>query len=134
MIWVVIGIVTLILAGFILYLFGFRWGRMARHASVEVPGESVVELPAGRVAVYYEDGFRWRYSERARPWAGFSMLVSAEASGERLDLEPPEKRTTFRSRGRNRIPYGALDVPRAGRYKVSSQVDADAVDPRIIFG
>lgn len=134
MIWVTVGIVALGIITFVVYLFVIRWNRLARHGSVEVPGESVVELPAGQVAVYYEDAFRWRYSQRPEPWAGFSMLVSDEQSGERVDLAPPEAQTTFKSRGRNRIPFGSLNLPRAGRYRVKAQIDADATQPRITFG
>ena len=134
MIWVTVGIVALGIVAFVLYLFVFRWNRMARHGSVEVPGESALELPAGPVAVYYEDAFKWRYSERPEPWSGFSMLVSDEQSGERVDLAPAEAKTTFKSRGKNRIPYGSLNLHRAGRYRVKSQIDADATQPRITFG
>ncbi len=134
MIWVLTAAIALVIVSVPLYLFVFRWNRLARHGSVEVPGEAVVELPAGPVAVYYEDAFRWRYSERPKPWSGFSMLVSEEQGGERVDLKPAEAKTTFKARGRNRIPYGVLPIPRAGRYRVRSQIDADAVQPRITFG
>ncbi len=134
MIWVAIGLVTLVVLGFPLYLFVFRWNRLARHGSVEVPGESVVELPEGPVTVYYEDAFKWRYSERPEPWSGFSVLVSDERNGERIDLGPPEPKTTYKARGKNRIPYGSLQLPGAGRYRVKSQIGADATNPRITFG
>lgn len=134
MIWVLVALLALGVAAFLLYLFVFRWNRMDRYGSVEVPGDSVVQLPAGRVRVYYEDRFRWRFSDTAEPWSGFSMLVSEEPGGARVDLQEPQAKTTFKARGRNRIPYGELELPHAGGYRVSSQVDADAVDPRITFG
>jgi hypothetical protein len=134
MIWVLIALIALLILAVPLYLFVFRWNRLARHGSVEVPGESLVELPDGPVEIYYEDAFKWRYSERAKPGPGFSMLVSDERSGERIDLDPPEAKTTFKARGKNRIPYGLLTLPRAGRYRVESRIDADAVNPRITFG
>ena len=134
MTWVVFGLVTVAVATFLLYMFAVRFNRMHRHGSVAVPGESVIELPAGRVVVHYEDRFRWRPSDRPRPWDGFSMLVSDEESGERIDLGPPPSETAVKARGRNRIPYGTLELPHAGRYRIRSQIEADATEPRIIFG
>ncbi len=116
------------------YVFVVRTRRFGRYGSVEVPGDEVIELPAGEVAVYYQDAFKWRYSERPRPAAGFSVLVSVEGGGERLDLRPPRTDTVYKSGGRNRIPYGLLRVPRAGRHRVVSRVGADAVEPRVTFG
>lgn len=134
MIWVLVGLVAAFTVGFFLYLFVFRWNALARHGSVEVPGESVVELPAGSVAVYYEDAHKWRYSERPEPARDFSVLFSEEPGGRRIDLAPPEAEATYKARGRNRIPYGVLNVPGAGRVRVKSQIHADAAEPRITFG
>lgn len=134
MIWVLIGLTTALIFAFVLYLFVFRWNRMARHGSVEVPGESLVELPAGDVVLYYQDSFKWRYSERPRPWSGFSVLVSEEGSEQRIDLAPAPGEAIYKSRGKNRIPFGTLRLPRAGRYRVRSQIDSDAAEPRITFG
>jgi hypothetical protein len=85
------------------------------------------------VLVYYEDAFRWRPSQKPEPWAGFSMLVSDEESGRRIDLGPPHSEVAYKSTGKNRVPYGVLDLPRAGRYRVVSKVEPDAHDPHITF-
>jgi hypothetical protein len=118
----------------LVYLFVIRTRRFERYGSAAVPGDEVIELPAGEVAVYYQDASKWRHSERPRPAEGFSVLVSVEAGGERLDLRPPRTDTVYKSGGRNRIPYGLLQVPRAGRHRVVSRVGADAVEPRVTFG
>lgn len=134
MIWVLIGLLAAVVVGTFVYLFVIRWGRLERYGSVAVPGESVVELPAGEVVLYYQDSHKWRYSERPRPWSGFSVLVSDEQGGERVDLGPAPERAIYKARGKNRIPYATLSLPAAGRYRVRSQIDAEGIEPRITFG
>ncbi|HEX2360385.1 MAG TPA: hypothetical protein VHH72_11280 [Solirubrobacterales bacterium] len=133
MTWVVFALVTVAVIAFFLYLFVFRFRRLARLGRIEVPGDTVIELPAGRVLVYYEDAFRWRPSQKPEPWAGFSMLVSDERSGARIDLGPPHSEVAYKSSGKNRVPYGVLDLPHAGRYRIVSQVEPDAQSPHITF-
>lgn len=134
MIWLLVGLIAAATAAFLLYLFVFRWRQMARLGNVEVPCDTVVELPAGKIVVYYQDGFRWRYSEPPRPWSGFSVLISDEGDGRRIDLGPPPKQATIKHAGTNRVPYGTMTLPQAGRYRIVSQVDADATEPAITFG
>jgi hypothetical protein len=132
--FVLAGALALITTLIFFYLFVVRTRRFERHGSVEVPGDEVLELPEGEVAIYYQDAFKWRHSERPRVWEGFSLLVSDETSGERLDVRPPGNETVYKSAGRNRIPYGLLQVPRAGPYRVVSRIGPDAAGPRVTFG
>ncbi len=134
MIWLLTGLLAAFVVGFFVYFFVVRWARLARHGSVAVPGEEVVELPAGEVVVYYQDSQRFRYSERPEPWRGFSVLVSADEGGERVDLDEPPHSAIYKVRGKTRIPYATLRLPRAGRYRVRSQIDAEAIEPRVTFG
>ena len=134
MIWVLTGLLAAFVVGFFVYFFVVRWARLERHGSVAVPGEEVVELPAGEVVVYYQDSQRFRYSERPEPWPGFSVLVSADEGGERVDLDEPPHTAIYKVRGKTRIPYATLRLPRAGRYRVRSQIDAEAIEPRVTFG
>ncbi|MDP9228032.1 MAG: hypothetical protein M3M99_03135 [Actinomycetota bacterium] len=133
MIWVVIGAIAVSIVAFFVYFFLIRWRRMARYGRLEVPGEGVVQLPAGTVTVYYEDAFKWRYSERPRPWSGFSVLVSGP-DDQRIDLRQPKNATATKTAGKVRIPFGVIELPRAGAYRVRSQVDADATGPHVTFG
>ena len=134
MIWLLTGLLAAFVVGFFVYFFVVRWARLERHGSVAVPGEEVVELPAGEVVVYYQDSQRFRYSERPEPWRGFSVLVSADEGGERVDLDEPPHSAIYKVRGKTRIPYATLRLPRAGRYRVRSQIDAEAIEPRVTFG
>ena len=134
MTWIVIGLLAAFVVGFFVYFFVIRFGRLERHGSVAVPGDEIVELPAGEVVLYYQDSQRFRYSEKPEPWRGFSVLVSEADDGERVDLGEPPDVATYKVRGKTRIPYATLSLPRAGRYRVQSQIDAEAIEPRITFG
>jgi hypothetical protein len=133
MIWVVIAAVAVAIIGAI-YFFWIRWRLMARHGRLEVPCDTEIPLPAGEVVVYYEDRFRWRYPDRPRPWDGFSLLISDAEDGARVDLADPPTETAVKTWGKNRIPYAAIRLPRAGRYRVVARIDPDATDPAVIFG
>jgi hypothetical protein len=133
MVIVLIVAISLLVTALLVYLFVVRPRTSRRLGVVAVPGEATIELPAGEIGVFYEDRFAWRYSERPKPWSGFSMLVSDEG-GKRVDLGPPKDETVIKSGGKNVIPYGTLELPSAGRYTVKSQVDSDALEPRITFG
>jgi hypothetical protein len=134
-IWVLIGALAAFVVGFFVYFFVIRFKRLERFGSVAVPGDEVVQLPAGDVKVYYEDSRRFRYSETPEPWRGFSVLVSNAESGRRIDLaDPPRAATTYKVRGKTRIPFGTLRLPAEGGYRVVSNIDPEALDPRITFG
>ncbi|MDP9189952.1 MAG: hypothetical protein M3O25_11965 [Actinomycetota bacterium] len=133
MIWVLIAALTLGIVAFFVYLFVVRPRALERYGALEVPGEQTIELPAGEVGVFYQDAARWRFSERARVGPGFSVLISDE-SGERVDLREPGSETIYKSGGKNRIPYGCVSLPEAGRYRVASQIDSGVEKPLVTFG
>lgn len=134
MVWAVVGLIALFTTALFVYFFVVRPRGFARLGRLAVPGDDVIELPAGRHRVYYEDGFRWRYSDVPRPWDGFSLLLSEESSGKRIDLEPAPDQSIIKAGGRNRIPYATVELPAGGRYRVTTQVSSDAVDPYVTFG
>ncbi len=51
-----------------------------------------------------------------------------------MDLGPAPDTATYKVRGKTRIPYATLDLPSAGRYRVRSQIDPEALEPRVTFG
>ena len=120
MVWLAVAVVALATTAVLVYFFVVR--------------PRGFELPAGTHRVYYEDTFRWRYSEVPRPWDGFSMLISEEESDRRIDLGPAPDQSTIKSGGRNRIPYATVELPVAGRYRVTTRVGAGASDPYVTFG
>ncbi len=62
------------------------------------------------------------------------MLISEEESDRRIDLGPAPDQSTIKSGGRNRIPYATVELPAAGRYRVTTRVGAGASDPYVTFG
>ncbi|MGH2923386.1 MAG: hypothetical protein ACRDKH_05080 [Solirubrobacterales bacterium] len=134
MTWVAAAVVALGLIAVVIYLFVFRWRRMARHGRLEVPCDEVVALPAGDVVVYYEDSVRRRYSERPEVPAGLSILVSEAEGGERVDLANPPTDTATKRGGRTRIPHASLRPPRAGRYRVVASLGGAAGGAAITLG
>ena len=135
MIWVLTGLLAAFVVGFFVYFFVVRWSRLERHGSVAVPGER------GRRA--------------ARPARSSSTTRTPSASATRRSLSPGgdsrcssaprtaasgltwtslPHRAIYKVRGKTRIPYATLRLPRAGRYRVRSQIDAEAIEPRITFG
>ena len=134
MVWVAVAVIAVATTALFVYLFLIRPRGFGRLGRVAVPGDEVIELPAGRHHVYYEDAFRWRYSDIPRPWDGFSLLISDEQTGKRVDLEPPPDQSTIKSGGRNRIPFATVELPADGSYRVKTQVNSDAEDPYVTFG
>jgi hypothetical protein len=124
-----------------------------RYGRVAVPGLETVELPAGHVAIYYEqswdpggrlisdDGGFWvphdlwlRVTEVASgnelaitfpPGAelGSGFLRSAESGYLRFGV------ASYRRPGLARAYVGRIDVPRRGRYTVETDVDAPYPGP-----
>lgn len=134
MIWVAMVLIAAALTAVLVYLFVIRFRGMAKLGRLSVPCDEVIELPAGRHTVYYEDSFRWRFSDIPRPWDGFSLLISDEQSGGRIDLEKAPDETAIKTSGRNRIPYATVNLPHDGSYRVRAQVNADATEPFVTFG
>lgn len=134
MVWLAVAVVALAITAVLVCFFVIRPRSFARLGRLPVPGDEVVELPAGTHRIYYEDSFRWRYSEVPRPGDGFSMLISEEGSDRRIDLGPAPDQSTIKSGGRNRIPYATIELPAAGRYRVTTRVGAGASDPYVTFG
>lgn len=133
MTWIVIGLVTVLTIGFVIYLFYLRPRAYARFGSLDVPGDDKISLPAGEIGIFYEDNQRWRFSDRPAIGDGFSVLVSDE-SGDRLDIADPGTDVVWKSSGKNRIPYGVLSVPAPAKVRVVSQLNAELDMARITFG
>ena len=133
MIWIVIGLVTVLTIGFVVYLFYLRPRQYQRYGALVVPGDDEIRLPAGEIGIFYEDNQRWRFSDRPQVGDGFSVLVS-DQSGERLDIADPGTDVVWKSSGKNRIPYGVLSVSAPATFRVVSRLNAELDMARITFG
>ena len=101
-----------------------RAGRRGRSSSPPARWSSTTRTPSASA------------TRRSRsPGAGFSVLVSEADGGERVDLGEPAQHRHLQGRGaRPGSPTPRSSLPRAGRYRVQSQIDAEAIEPRITFG
>ncbi len=112
------------------------------YGSVAIPGERVLELPRGEVAVFYQE----RIADAADPLRDDGGLtepspepdyeVRPAAGGEPLELDADGGREVSGSDERRRVEIERLDVPAAGAYRVTGRsIDRpQANDPELTFG
>ncbi|CAN5563058.1 hypothetical protein BH20ACT15_BH20ACT15_04450 [soil metagenome] len=132
MIWAAIAVLVVTI-GVVSFIFFIRPRRYSRHAVLEVPGEATITLPAGEVGVFYEDAERWGYAERPKVADGLSLVVS-DVSGTRVDLIEPETELAWKGPGKNRVPYGTLELPSGGSFRVTTRLSGEVKAPRLTFG
>lgn len=112
------------------------------YGAVEIPGERVLQLPRGEVAVYYRERIAGAADplrddgglEEPSPEADYE--VRPAAGGEPLELDGDGGREVSGSEQRRRVEIESLDVPAAGAYRVIARsVDRPrANDPELTFG
>jgi hypothetical protein len=96
------------------------------YGSVSVPGQQVLELPAGDVRVNFESdatGSRDTGSIEDRPEGLAVRVLPAAADRELAVKEVPRWLFVSLSGDRGHEPFGKIEVPSAGLYRV--QVSAD---------
>jgi hypothetical protein len=113
-------------------------------ATVPVPGEALVTLPAGRVKLRYQESYRaWSGGE---PGVGIDFDVPAQLQvgvtspdGESLDIKGPG----FRGMGASlqvggnwsRALVGTVEIFQPGEYTITAGPELkDAVEPQILVG
>jgi hypothetical protein len=97
----------------------------ARHGRVPIPGEATLELPAGRVRIYYEVD-EGATSTRFQPPEQLVVRVR-DAAGDRLPIRAKLKNSTAASRvatGFGRTYVGRFEVSRPGPHSVSAELTA----------
>jgi hypothetical protein len=96
------------------------------YGSVSVPGQQVLQLPAGDVRVNLENDATGSDATRSiedRP-QGLGVRILPAAGGRELAVkEVPQWLFVSLSDDRGHEPFGKVEVPSAGRYRV--QVSAD---------
>lgn len=118
-----IGLALLVAVGLGLawYLLGGFPRDHDRYGSVSVPGQRVVELPAGDVRVNFEndttgDGDTRHIQDRP---PGMTVRVSPAAGGEAIEVKNvPGWLFSSISGDRGHEPFGKVEIPRRGNYRV----------------
>jgi hypothetical protein len=103
-----------------------------RYGRVPLPGKARLELPAGDVALYYEERVTLGKNDVLDVPAG--LVVTARGGGETIE----SRRGTPNSislDGRALREFGKLRVPAAGRYRVTARADAPGSNtPAVTLG
>ena len=111
------------------------------YATVAVPGDTTVELPAGTVKLTYQEGYHAPNAGETIDFAtpdALQVTVTSPA-GELLPIKPPG----FRGLGQElstgpgwtRSVVGRIELSQAGAYTIVAGPQLDgAVEPRILLG
>ena len=130
---------TLLIVGVLLTLGGLGLGLPKllsgdheKYGSVGIPGKGTVDLPAGEVVVFYEDG--------SSPADGFfpepevNWRIAPADGGEPLRLDSDGGReSNVRDEG-SWTDIEGLEIETAGEYEVEVEEVAGGPDPRLTFG
>jgi hypothetical protein len=121
-----LGLLVAVGIGVAWYLLGGFPRDHDAYGSVSVPGQQVLQLPAGDVRVNFESDATGSDDPRSiedRP-EGLAVRVLRVVGGEELAVKDvPQWLFVSLSGDRGHEPFGKVEVPSAGRYRV--QVSAD---------
>ena len=118
------------------YVIG-GWPRdHARYGKVEIPGKKTFQLPDGEVRLSFEGravgGGNTRSLEDPPP--GLKVKVTS-GSGRRLKVESVSRSLyTMLSGDSGHEPYGKMDVPERGRYRIVTTAEGGTGSGRITLG
>ena len=130
---------TLLIIGILLTLGGLGLGlpRLLsgdheKYGRVDIPGKGTVDLPAGEVVVYYEDG--------SSPADGFfpepevKWQIAPASGGKPLRLDSDGGRESNIRDDQSWTDIEGLDIEEAGDYDVRVAEVAGGPDPALTFG
>jgi hypothetical protein len=129
-------VLVALIAGLAIYFIA-RWKRMARYGRFDIPCDEVVQLPAGEVTLSYGDSRGVRYAEAFEPPPTFSVTLSDEQGGKRIEPGEPESMVSTKTGGgRSRVPYATFQLPRAGSYRLNVRINEgdEIIDPHVGLG
>lgn len=109
----------------------------AKHGSFAIPGESVVELPQGRVRIYYEKAEGEPGDDSGfKPPDSLQVKVASADSGEELPVRHklPFGEAAHETAQFGRSYVGRIEVQSAGRYRVEASVETDDPSPHLALG
>ena len=93
-------------------------GEADRYGRVRLPGEKMLDLPAGKVALYYEERVTLDEDESLDVPDGVRVVAKRELRKVRSERSVPN---AINLDGRSLREWGRLDVPVAGRYEVRAR-------------
>lgn len=136
--WISLGLLlTGALLAFVWWLIGgLPFGDHDRYAAIPVPGSDTVELPEGDVRLHYQES-GIPTEESAETPEGLEVRVTSR-DGRPVRVERiSENLFSVTVEDTGHVPYGRLDVPRAGTYTFNVELPRGSVtraDPLIAVG
>jgi hypothetical protein len=116
-------VVIAIVVGVLWYVIG-GWPRdHDRYGKVAIPGRQTLELPKGEVRLSFEGRATGGGSTRSLedPPEGLNVRVRPLGGERRLEVESVSRSLySVLSGDRGHEPYGKVEVPAAGRYRVQT--------------
>lgn len=107
-------------AAFLLFLLGAIGGTSDadRYGRVPLPGKRMLDLPAGEVALYYEERVTLHNDDSLDVPDGLVVVAKRELRKVRSEHSTPN---SINLDGRSLREFGKLDLPAAGRYQVRAR-------------
>ena len=109
-----------------------------RHGRFAVPGEQVVELPQGRVRIYYDEAYGFPADDNSfQPPRDLEVSIADADSGEDVPIRLKLRlgAACIEHNDFSRAYVGRIEVPRAGRYRVVARVQQPSPhDPHLSLG
>lgn len=139
---IVLGIVVFLAIDAVILYLVFASRRSADdHGSIPVPGETTIDLPAGKLKLSYQESYRAGGTEDTIDFgvpAGLEVTVES-SSGESLPIRGPGFRGMGSSlnTGSNwsRALIGTAKVEEPGPHTVTARGELpDAVEPQVLIG
>lgn len=90
------------------------------YGRVDLPGTTELDLPAGKVALYYEERVTLSENESLDVPDGLRVVAKRENERVRSERAVPN---SIKLDGRALREFGKLELPLAGRYKVRARSD-----------
>jgi hypothetical protein len=139
---IVLAVVAFILVDVAIMYVVFRSRRTADdYATLAVPGETTVTLPAGKTKLSYQESYKAGSTGDSIDFGVPSALQVTVVSpmGESVEIKGPGFRGMGSSlntgSGWSRALIGTVQVAQAGPYTVTAQGELpDAIEPQILIG
>jgi hypothetical protein len=106
-----------------------------RYGSVPMPGTETVDLPAGDVTVYFQEGVHLGENKTLRPPSDLGVRIQGAEGGPPVKVDRSKSSTGIGDGFGERVSIGEIDVPEGGDYVVVvAPTREDRVDPAITLG
>jgi hypothetical protein len=102
------------------------------YGRVKLPGTKMLDLPAGEVALYYEERVTLSENDSLDVPDGLRVVARRELQRVRSERSTPN---SIKLDGRALREFGKLDLPVAGRYRVRTRSDVGGSNsPAVTLG